>query len=105
LIAYVKQTATQFRTGRGRHTHWTEKHRQDQIDFALFETVSVHHLKHGLTWGEAYVEAANSLGASQVGPPRTIEASYKRVARALRNGEWGRYYQSKRIKIQGMKGP
>ena len=94
LIAYIRATAPQFKTGKGRHTRWVKKYRQDAVDFERYDTVQHLHLCFFKTLEDAYELASAGLSGLAAGPSSTIEASYKRVAKALKAGEYGRYYRS-----------
>jgi hypothetical protein len=61
LIQYIRATARQFKTGKGRHTRWVEKYHQDRIDFARYDLVHDLHLNHHLTLDDAFEKAAESL--------------------------------------------
>jgi hypothetical protein len=101
LLEYIKSTAKVFRIApTGRHSTWVERYIQDAVDFARYDAVHGFHFNRGLVWPDAYEEAAKTLSGLAGGSIDTIEESYKRVAKALRNGQWGRYYRSTRFPVR-----
>jgi hypothetical protein len=108
LLDYLKDTYRHFNVspGPGRHARWVERYRQDAKDFTRFDSVYSHHLNHGMTWPEAYSATAEDLKNTIArGPTSTMEQAYKRVMKALRAGQWGRYYRSRHIRIPGLGDP
>lgn len=100
IVDYIKATAKAFKVApTGRHSKWVDRYRQDAIDFARYDAVHSFHFNRGLVWAEAYVEAARTMEGLAAGSADSTEESYKRVAKALRNSQWGRYYRSKRVQV------
>lgn len=117
LKAYVVTA----RRGHGRHARWARRYSADEIHWTRFEYVWFYRLPNhagGPTYGwnlyrhgpsrvghaddvDVFEHVSRELGTWRryAGGPTTIARSYSVVTKALRDGEAGRFYPSKYIRI------